>query len=330
MNNVQNFFPICVEAQLKKQPRAVELMGHPLVVFRDSQGSVRVLEDRCPHRGAPLSQGRVEGDCLVCPYHGWSFCGEGKCRAIPGLPDFTPRSIHGVKSFPVQVKYGLIWTSLEGGEIPQIYELGDAAYTTFLLESRVEVGMLDVIENALDPLHTHFVHSGWIRSDKSKRKPIQLEIENQERGIEVRCRMEAKQEGWIHRILSLGRRVEKNAGRFLAPNVIQLEYETSKKDHLLITGFILPVNEQCSSLYLVTAMKTKLPLVVFRPLTRFLFRIAMKQDEDILNRIAAHRKKSNSKHPFVSTRADFIGMEVKKLLEGKKLTQKTREITLYV
>jgi len=329
MNVVQNIFPVCVDKKLKRKPISTSLGGIALVIFRDAKGEVQILEDRCPHRGAPLSQGRVEGNCIVCPYHGWKFEGSGECKSVPGLCGFNPKTVHGVKRFPAVVRYGLVWTSLDGGEVPTIAELEKGNFTSFLLDSTVEVGMADAIENALDPLHTHYVHAGLIRSS-GKRKEIKLQVITGEREIEVKSFDEEKQEGLIHRILSMGRKVTLSVGRFIAPQVFQLEYHTTKGDFVLITGFVQPLNEQCSKIYLLTAVRSKLPLFIFVPLARFFFGVAIRQDREILNLVAKHRKKTGEGRPYVSTEADMVGPAIKLLLEGKKLTPKTKEVTLYV
>ncbi len=80
-----------------------------LVVWSDKQGAWHCFQDRCPHRLAPLSEGVVEGDTLLCTYHGWQFNQAGKCTVIPQMEDAkahatacaSPRNC--VKTFPVKV-----------------------------------------------------------------------------------------------------------------------------------------------------------------------------------------------------------------------------------
>ena len=82
---------------LRDAPLAVSLFGEPLVLWRD-HGAVHAWADRCPHRGARLSLGRVlttlQGPRLECPYHGWQFAGGGRCRHVPAAPDFDPPAGH--------------------------------------------------------------------------------------------------------------------------------------------------------------------------------------------------------------------------------------------
>ena len=56
------------------------MLGQDFVLFRDTTGRVRCLADTCIHRGASLGLGKVKGDCIQCPYHGWQFGGDGACR----------------------------------------------------------------------------------------------------------------------------------------------------------------------------------------------------------------------------------------------------------
>src|SRR5258706_1238135 len=71
-------------------PMAVVLLGEPLVLVRDQADEVVAFIDECPHRGAPLSLGRVEGSELVCAYHGWRFGFDGAATCIPALAAGAP------------------------------------------------------------------------------------------------------------------------------------------------------------------------------------------------------------------------------------------------
>ena len=75
------------------------ILEQPVVLYRGESGRVMAMEDRCCHRGAPLSMGRVEGDCIRCMYHGMKFDPSGKCIQIPGQEVIPARL--GVRSFPI-------------------------------------------------------------------------------------------------------------------------------------------------------------------------------------------------------------------------------------
>ena len=76
------------------------MLGEKIVLFRDRAGTIRCIGDVCPHRGAPLSGGWVHDvggrDCVVCPYHGWAFDGEGILRQVSTLRGYYMTFIHVV------------------------------------------------------------------------------------------------------------------------------------------------------------------------------------------------------------------------------------------
>jgi phthalate 4,5-dioxygenase oxygenase subunit len=121
----QYWQPIALADELKPStPLPVKILGEDLVMFKDDQGRVGVVQRRCPHRGADLSYGRVEDGGLRCIYHGWLFGVTGKCLAQPGEPAsrsfaivFKRRHIRAVKSA------GLILVYMGGGDPPAIAEL---------------------------------------------------------------------------------------------------------------------------------------------------------------------------------------------------------------
>lgn len=82
------------------------IIGEPVVVWRDSEGTLHALEDRCPHRHAPLSVGQVEGGLLRCMYHGLAFDGSGRCVAAP-LQSTPPNA--SVRVYPIVEKDSWLW-----------------------------------------------------------------------------------------------------------------------------------------------------------------------------------------------------------------------------
>ena len=83
------------------------ILEKPLVIYRGASGKVVALDDRCCHRAAPLSMGRIEGDDIRCMYHGMKFDPGGKCIQIPGQDTIPPKL--GVRSYPAVERYNLIW-----------------------------------------------------------------------------------------------------------------------------------------------------------------------------------------------------------------------------
>ncbi|RKH25475.1 (2Fe-2S)-binding protein [Corallococcus praedator] len=88
------------------QARGVQVGGRELVVFRGDAGQVHALEAHCPHLGAHLKHGTVQGELLRCPLHHWSFDGAGRCRAVPGRKDVS--HLPGPQAFPVEERFGAL------------------------------------------------------------------------------------------------------------------------------------------------------------------------------------------------------------------------------
>ena len=79
------WYPMATTAELTDKPLRVRALAQDFVVFRDAQGKAHCLANTCTHRGGSLAGGKVNGDHIECPYHGWQFNGEGQCKRIPSL-----------------------------------------------------------------------------------------------------------------------------------------------------------------------------------------------------------------------------------------------------
>lgn len=109
-----HWYPVALSREVTDAPVAAILLDEPLVIYR-LDGRVIVANDICPHRGVPMSMGKLENDGIVCAYHGLRFGADGRCNHIPANPDKgIPEKLH-LKTYPVVEKYGLIWTCLQAG-----------------------------------------------------------------------------------------------------------------------------------------------------------------------------------------------------------------------
>ena len=147
-------------------PCATTLLGEPLVLWRDRRGSVHAFRDVCVHRGTALSLGRVEGDEIVCAYHGWRYGGDGACTTIPQLADPTrvPARARAV-AYAVCERYGIVWVALDppARPIPEVPELADAAWR--VVRTGPFAWACDAsrqVENFTDFGHFAFVHPGLL------------------------------------------------------------------------------------------------------------------------------------------------------------------------
>ena len=166
---------------LKKGPQRSVLLGEALAVFLSESGESVVVADRCPHRGASLSMGRVRGESVQCPYHGWEWNREGACTRIPSLADQgqIPPGAH-IAAFPVREQWGLIWTALEAplGEPPRLPWFNPGEWTWGYgtpFELPVSLGVM--IENFRDIAHFAFVHQATLGAVAEVVEPLEVECE---------------------------------------------------------------------------------------------------------------------------------------------------------
>lgn len=108
---------VCKSTQIKKKKiRAFNLMGREIIIFRGEQGELGALDAYCPHMGAHLADGKVDGNTVRCFFHNWQFTQQGQCIDIPCLQAMPAKKIT-TQSFHVKEQYGLIWL-WTGAEIP--------------------------------------------------------------------------------------------------------------------------------------------------------------------------------------------------------------------
>ncbi len=143
-----------------------------LVAYRGESGQVGVLDAHCPHLGAHLAsgEGRVRGDTIACPFHGWTFDTAGRCVDIPYANNIPERAVDALRGWPVVEKNGFIaiWYDLDGAEpepyLPDIGEWGDGGWGDWeFYRSRICARPCDIIENIVDIAHFPHVHGGKVR-----------------------------------------------------------------------------------------------------------------------------------------------------------------------
>lgn len=163
----RHWHPAASLADVTSQPLAARLLGEDLVLWRDGTGTVHAWPDRCPHRGAKLSMGRVADGRLECPYHGWQFEASGHCAHVPALPGFVPPATHRVASYEVKEAHGLAWVRLQAGEVAMpAFPAEDDVHLRKLNcgPYLVEASAPRIVENFLDMAHFAFIHEGWLGS----------------------------------------------------------------------------------------------------------------------------------------------------------------------
>jgi phenylpropionate dioxygenase-like ring-hydroxylating dioxygenase large terminal subunit len=219
-----NWYILAESSELTSgRPLSRQAFGRGWALFRTKSGKIAILEDRCPHRNVPLSAGRVKGERIACAYHGWEFNARGGCEKVPGLcAEGALRELMNARSLEVCEKDGWIWAFFDDAQkAPPLPESAIQGMSAFRFSRRVNGSLTAILENLLDPMHTHFVHSGLIRKEGARRK-IRVQVIREPKSVEARYRGIQERSGWIRRIFGGG--IDSTAGRFEWPTTARLSY----------------------------------------------------------------------------------------------------------
>jgi phenylpropionate dioxygenase-like ring-hydroxylating dioxygenase large terminal subunit len=259
------WYPICTVASLEEEnPQRVELLGVRLVAFRGEDGNAQVLADTCIHRGGSLGKGKVVGNNVKCPYHGWEFDGAGKCTKIPSMEGKKPPGRAKVDSYPVQEKYGIIFAFL--GDLPEserpplqaVNELDQEGWAfsgpmVFELDAYYERS----IENGMDPVHNEFVHpaQGAPRLDEDR-----LTIENSEWGSKFVARFGELMDTESHdKVVERSDTGELVAGSFHhGPNALVTEIHIPGGFSFIQYFYEAPISKNCTRIFFVNMRNSAL------------------------------------------------------------------------
>ena len=185
----QHWYVAALSSEVGEQPLSRMILGEYVAMFRDSAGGVVALADRCPHRGYPLSLGRVVDDQLVCGYHGFTFDCSGECVAVPGQ-DRIPSRLN-VRSYPIVEQGCWVWIWMGHGEadydaLPVTPWLNDQDNWSVVCGAVKINGAFDLlVDNLLDLSHETYLHSGSIGTPEVASTPIEVEVDDDNRVVHV-------------------------------------------------------------------------------------------------------------------------------------------------
>ena len=181
---LRNAWYVCAwDHEIGAEPLQRWICGEPIVFWRRTDGRPAALADRCPHRDAPLSLGKVIGDDIQCGYHGLCFDAEGRCVAVPG-EDRIPAEAR-TRSYPVVERWGwvFVWTGdparADPASIPDYHWKDDPAWSGKgeTLHVKAHYGLLR--DNLLDLTHAHYVHRQTLATDGVIEFPIETDFDGE-------------------------------------------------------------------------------------------------------------------------------------------------------
>jgi len=216
------------------------VLDQTLAVFRGSDGAPAVLRDRCLHRNAPLSAGRVRDGMLSCSYHGWTYDGRGRVVSIPSMGESGE---HCSPPFPAVERDGYVYVRMNRDAPVDIAAFpmphyGERGWKNLRLRNRFANDVSNCVENFIDIPHTAFVHRVLFRSSRGERLTATVSRGNGE--VHVLYRGERANLGVYSWFLNPGGRAVRHSDNFYAPNVTSVVYEIGART-FIITSQAVPV-----------------------------------------------------------------------------------------
>ncbi len=225
-----HWYVACLSKRVtRERPASAIVLETRLVVFRKSNGELGVLRDRCSHRNQYLSLGRVEGGCIRCPYHGWSFDDAGRCVDVP-TERLSGKSVakRGVEAFPVVERDGLVWVWMGGSSVAPTYEplpmphVGEEGWGGYFLETELENDVTNCVENYMDVPHSAWVHHRWFRSRQGIK--VRATVERSPDGVLVTYHSDEDRLGYGDWFLNPDKLPLRHTDRFWMPSNTRVDY----------------------------------------------------------------------------------------------------------
>lgn len=243
----------------KNMPYKTTVWDNEYVYWKTKSGEFIAMDDRCTHRGAALSGGKITSDnTIMCPYHGYEFNKNGTLEKIPGL-DFKNTPCHNVNSYSVVEKNGWLYlntiprfngTDFNRSEIFVEPEAGDPDYSTIFIKSDFNAYARVVSENSLDVMHIGFVHTFGNRDSPSpvKESPPK-QVDKDPFHYQTKYDYISGKDSLVKRIYDLPTLSIEN--EFILPHTTIARVKFGKFVSTVMT-FATPINETNTKLYVKT------------------------------------------------------------------------------
>ena len=161
---LNRWWPVAANWMVTDTPLGLTRLGEKIAIWRDTDGSVHCVEDRCPHRGARLSMGWNLGDRIACWYHGIEVGGDGVVKNVPAVAN-CPLVGEKIKSYPCFERMGgiFVWFGdelhQEADEFDLPEEFVSDEWATMLCTAHWKCNWLYAVDNVMDPMHGAYLHA---------------------------------------------------------------------------------------------------------------------------------------------------------------------------
>lgn len=323
----EGWYVACTVSQIKRR-RVVsaQILGLGIAVYRRSDGSVAALVDQCLHRGTMLSAGRLTDDCLVCPYHGWRYDGDGRVVHIPSQDgQRTPDKPHSYRqrSFAAREAYGLIWVYV-GDEDPSKTEIfpmpywNEPPWTTYYMVSRFAGTVSALAQNFMDVPHTVYVHDTIFR--KKIDRIMRSTVETKPTSVEVTYHDADDAIGMLPFLTNPRKQPLSHTDKFFAPNITRCDYHWGDDSGFVITSQITPEDGRSCRVYTLISYRFPWPAWIGRSLSPVIHaytRIVLGQDIRIMRKNLAGLDNA-PEHRNRNVKADLVHIGIERVIEAMR------------
>ena len=205
--------------------KAVTMLNEQIVIYRKNDGGLVALQDRCCHRFAPLSLGRIENDDLRCMYHGLKFAPSGKCIEIPGQSKIPPQAC--VRAYPIVDKYSGAWVWMgdpalaDVSLIPDFVGIDDPRWAMLPGRMDYNANYMLINDNLLDLSHIPFLHRYSLGASLTPEGVSRPTVTRLERSVKIQNWLKAESSQMIGSIRGMRTEIWQTYD-FVAPGVFLL------------------------------------------------------------------------------------------------------------
>ena len=181
---MNQWYAAALPSEVGDKPLARTICGKPVVLFRTESGVPGALEDRCPHRYAPLSYGECAGESLACAYHGIAFGVDGACTHIPHQENIPGRM--KVHAYPLVERWNWAWIWMgdpalaDPDKIPNFWWFDSPDWISFQRNYHVKANYELCADNLLDLSHTPFIHKATVGVPEMATIPVKTWVEGED------------------------------------------------------------------------------------------------------------------------------------------------------
>jgi phenylpropionate dioxygenase-like ring-hydroxylating dioxygenase large terminal subunit len=341
----KDFWYITAESKELKPNRVLSrrILDEWIALFRDEGGTPVAIEDRCLHRCARLSKGRVTAGRLECAYHGWTYDGRGSVVSVPSEGPDGPKSRHRrARSFEVCEQDDYVYvrlidemnrTDAAGIEPFKIPYYKTNGWASIRLRNRFQNNVTNCAENFVDIPHTVFVHPKIFRVSRQER--FTAHVKRRGGSVIVSYQNERANLGIFSWFLNPDGREITHTDSFHMPNVTSVDYIFGENRRFIITSQSVPVTDEETLVFTDLTYNYGIWNTIARPVIRRQAQMIIDQDIAILADQMETIKKYGAS--FCNTEADVIHVliesirnELGKGADPRLLPEKEHEIEFWV